>query len=102
MKETTFMERCKGIALVLGVALFGTAAILFSTQPAQADSGPEMTNSTGRYQMELATAIGSSGTVFWYILVYNTESGRSKFYYGSTKKGTTAASSQYNLPSSPL
>lgn len=44
MNNTSFLEKCKGIALILGVVLFGTAAILFSVSPVQADAGPQMTD----------------------------------------------------------
>ncbi len=50
MTNTTFFEKCKGIALILGVVLFGTAAILFSTAPAQADA-PQTSYATGKYRV---------------------------------------------------
>lgn len=104
MKQNTFLEKCKAIALVMAafsMILFGAAALVYSASPAKADNGPQMTNGTGKYQMELSTILKNSAT-YWYILVYNTETGRSKFYYGSTEVGTKSASSAYNLPSSPL
>ena len=109
MKETTFMERCKGIsmiigmlALLVGAALFGTAALIQSATPAQAGDGPQMTNGVGKYQMALSAVVGNDGKTYWYVLAYDTETGRSKFYYGIGGKGTYKAESQYNLPSSPL
>lgn len=104
MKGTTFMEKCKGIALIMGafsLMLFGAAALIHSANPAQASEGPQMTSSTGKYQMALSTVMGDN-RLNWYILVWNTETGRSKFYYGNAKGGTVAAHSSYSLPSSPL
>ena len=61
-----------------------------------------MTNGVGRYQMALSAVLDKTDATYWYVLVWDTESGRSKFYYGSTKIGIKAANSGYNLPSNPL
>lgn len=88
MKTTTLTEKAQALALilrhlalVLAVALFGTAAILYSTAPAQAEDGPQMTNGVGKYQMALTAISNSDKKTFWYVLVWDTETGRSKFYY---------------------
>ncbi len=39
---------------------------------------------------------------FWYVLVQDTETGCSKYYYESVSRGTQVASSKFQLPSSPL
>ena len=102
MTNTSFFEKCKGIALILGVVLFGTAAILFSTTPAQADA-PQTMYATGKYQMAISTINNeNTGNTFWYIIVWDTETGRSKYYYGSVSNGTQVAASKFQLPSSPL
>jgi hypothetical protein len=87
---------------------FGLAAIIFafaflmrSASPAQADNGPETTYSTGKYMMTVQATNAENG-MNWYVLVWNTETGRSKFYYGNPEDGMGPANSQYNLPSSPL
>ena len=92
----------------LCASLFGTAAIIFafaflirSASPAQADNGPETTYSTGKYMMQMEAVWGDS-QVTWYTLVWDTESGRSKIYYGDRETRMQAASSHYQLPSSPL
>lgn len=105
MKETTFLDKCKGIALVFGtfsLMLFGAAALMFSISPAQANNAPQTTYGTGKYQMELTSVVSNKGNTFWYVLVWDTETGRSKFYYGSVEDGMNAADSRFNLPSSPL
>jgi hypothetical protein len=101
MNNTSFFEKCKGIALILGVVLFGTAAILSSTTPAQADA-PQTMYATGKYQMSIASVMSNDNRAFWYIIAWDTETGRSKFYYGSVREGTQVATSKFQLPYSPL
>jgi len=104
MKPTTFLDKCKGIALVcaaFSLLLFGAAALVYSASPAQADVGSQTTYSGGKYMMSLQ-AVMDGERMNWYILVWDTETGRSKLYYGNQKQGMDAANSQYNLPSSPL
>jgi hypothetical protein len=104
METTSFLNKCKGISLVVGsVALlfFGAAALIFSTTPAQADA-PQMGNGAGKYQMSLSSLVSSKGTTYWYVLVWDTETGRSRMYYGNQNAGMKAAGGQFNLPSSPL
>jgi hypothetical protein len=103
MKQTTFLDKCKGIALVFSafsLLLFGAAALVYSASPTQADNGPETTYSTGKYMMSMQTIKGEQ--MNWYVLVWDTESGRSKIYYGNSEYSMRAASSHYQLPSSPL
>ena len=109
MQTDRLMKKSKAIALVVGVVLFGMAAVLFGTaaviyaaSPAQANNGPQMTQGYGKYKMELVSGVTSGDKTYWYIIVYNTETGRSKFYYGNVKEGTKSSHSMYNLPSSPL
>jgi hypothetical protein len=104
MKQTTFLDKCKGIALVFSafsLLLFGAAALVYSASPAQADNGPETTYSTGKYMMSME-AVWAEDQMNWYTLVWDTESGRSKIYYGNIEVSMQAASSHYQLPSSPL
>jgi hypothetical protein len=92
----------------LCAGLFGTAAIIFafaflirSASPAQADNGPQTTYSTGKYMMSLQ-AVMADGYMNYYTLVWDTETGRSKFYYTNKNESIRTASSHYTLPSSPL
>jgi hypothetical protein len=87
---------------------FGLAAIIFafaflirSASPAQADNGPQTTYASGKYMMSLQAEMDEE-QMNWYVLVWDTESGRSKMYYGNGEDGMNAASGGYNLPSSPL
>lgn len=104
MKQTTFLDKCKGIALVFsafGLLLFGAAALVYSASPVQADNGPQTTYSEGKYMMQMQ-AIWADDQMNWYTLVWDTESGRSKIYYANHDNNMRAASSHYQLPSSPL
>lgn len=109
MKEDNLMKKCKAIALVMGVAffgiaamLFGAAAVIYSASPAQADPAPQTIQTAGKYQMQLSTVLTSTDKSYWYVLVWDTETGRSKMYYGNISDGIKLAHSMYNLPSSPL
>ena len=92
----------------LFAGLFGTAAIIFAfaflirtASPAQADNGPETTYATGKYMVDF-NAVELGGTMNYYALVWNTETGYSKLYYGSDDVKLDVADRNYQLPSSPL
>lgn len=88
-------------AALLGVLLFGSAALIYSASPATA-AGPNTGYGSGKYQMSMQAAMDDKN-MNWYILVWDTETGQSKLYYGTSEiKKITAASSSYQLPSSPL
>jgi hypothetical protein len=92
----------------LCASLFGTAAIIFafaflirSASPAQADNGPETTYTSGKYMIQM-DAIWAESRMNFYTIVWDTETGRSKLYFGNTDVGMKSANSGYQLPSSPL
>ena len=102
MNANNFFKYCCGIALVAGTLLFGSAALIYTTAPAHADA-PTITNSTGKYMMNISAIVDSRDETSWIVLVWNTETGKSKIYVGgSVGQGTDAAPSSYYLPSSPL
>lgn len=104
MNQTTFLDKCKGIALIfsaIGLMLFGAAALVYSASPAQADVAPQTTYSTGKYMMSFQS-VWAENRMNFYVLVWDTESGRSKFYYANKDDKMQSASSHYVLPSSPL
>ena len=102
---TTFQAIGKTISMLMlsaAALLFSFAALTYSTSPATADAAPSTITDYGRYDMQFASVFGNEST-FWYILVWDTSSGRSKMYYGSTNtKNITTAGGSYQLPSSPL
>lgn len=112
MSTTTSSETAQVFALVMkhltqftvavALVIFACAAVLHATTPAQADHGPQMTQGVGKYQMDLSTILDDSGKTHWYALVWDTETGQSKFYYGNGAKGTVTAGSSYQFPTRPL
>ena len=91
-------QRLFGFAAIV----FAFAALIYSTNSATA-SNPNTGYETGKYMMSLTSVMNSEDTSYWYILVWDTETGRSKMYYGNGKIGKIeGAGSSFNLPSSPL
>lgn len=104
------------ISKLCAVLLVGGSLFFFSVKTATANDTkkfnfPEtlteadkasIANSNGRYSMEITSVISSSNKSTWYILVYDTQTGRSKFYYGSVGSGTAVATQKFQLPVKPL
>lgn len=99
MQISNFLQKCFGIALVSGTILFGSAALIATINPAKADN-PTTENSTGKIMME-QIAWQRDGKSFFNILIWDTETGKSKLYYHSISEGTYKVSS-VQLPSSPI
>ncbi len=99
MQITSFLQKCIGIALVSGTLLFGSAALIGTINPAKADN-PTVVNATGKIMMEQNSWIQDGG-LFYYILVWDTETGKSKMYNFSKSQGAFKTSNT-QLPSSPL
>ncbi len=98
MKNLKFVDFCKGIMFLLigvGIASFGIASI--SNNSAKADS-PNTTDSTGKIMMHQNSFV-YDGNYFFQVVVWDTETGKSKFYEMDNGK---LVSSGYSLPSSPL
>jgi len=100
MKNLKFVDFCKGIMFLLigiGIASFGIASV--SNNSAKADS-PGMSENTGKIQMS-AAGFELNGNPVYNILVWDTESGKSKLY--NFDRGTNKiVAPSYQLPSSPL
>jgi hypothetical protein len=99
MQISNFLQKCIGIALVSGTILFGSAALIATINPAKADN-PSTVNSTGKVMMD-QIAWEREGKTFYNILIWDTETGKSKMYYTSFSEGTYKVSSA-QLPSSPI
>lgn len=102
MKITKFLQVCFGI----GFVLFGCAALIYSTQTAQAEESEELSIENARTSTSGNIMMSESGFVYngvllYHILVWDSETGKSKLYhYSESAKGMTGAG--YQLPSSPL
>jgi hypothetical protein len=102
MKNLKFVDLCKGSMFLLigiGIASFGIASI--SNNSAKADS-PNTVNSTGKIMLD-AEVVNLNGKVFYSVIAWDTETGKSSLYsinYSATTPAFQKESS--NLPSSPL
>ncbi len=100
MKNLKFVDLCKGIMFLLigiGIASFGIASI--SNNSAKADS-PNTVNSTGKIMMSESGFL-MNGTAIYHVLVWDTETGKSKLY-GYLPSNKSMKSTDYQIPSSPL
>lgn len=103
------------ISKLCAVLLVGGSLFFFSIKTATANNTknfnfPEILtkadraaiqSSNGRYKMELTSQL--EGKVnYWYVLVYDTQTGRSKFYFGNATNGVGVAGPKFQLPSKPL
>ena len=99
MQISNFLQKCIGIALVSGTILFGSAALIATINPAKADN-PSTINSTGKYMMHQESS-EKDGKSYYNILVWDTETGKSKMYYLNHSEGAYKTSGG-QLPSSPV
>ena len=99
MKNLKFVDFCKGIMFLLigiGIASFGIASI--SNNSAKADS-PNTVNDSGKIQMS-ATGFEINGKPVYNIVVWDSETGKSKIYTYANNGEMISAT--FKLPSSPL
>jgi hypothetical protein len=104
MTTQEFQLKKMGMAIK---AMFGLAAIIASfalliqsTTPAVADA-PETTYEAGRYQMSLSSFADQDNDQYYQVIVWDTFTGRSKFYFAAGSTGFRSVSS-HQIPSSPL
>ena len=98
MQISNFLQKCIGLALVSGTILFGSAALISTINPAKADN-PTTVNSTGKIMMSESGFV-LNGKPIYNILVWDTETGKSKLYnFDGVSKLVPPT---YQLPSSPL
>jgi hypothetical protein len=99
MQLSNFLQKCIGIALVSGTILFGSAALIGTINPAKADN-PGTINETGKIMMDQNSFIHNSN-YYYHILVWDTETGKSKLYNYKASSGTISTTT-YQLPGYPL
>ena len=92
-------QRLFGIAAIV----FAFAALIYSTNPATA-AHPNTGYESGKYQMSFTSQWDHKNEKMgWYILVWDTETGRSKMYQAnSSSSGFVSPGSAWAPPSSPL
>ena len=94
-----YVNAFQKIALSLGVLFFGIGVFIYAISPAQADS-PTTTNSTGKIMMSESGFV-LNGNPVYHVLVWDSETGKSKLY-GINYKTLKFESASYQIPSSPL
>jgi hypothetical protein len=92
-----FANAFQKIGLTLAAIIFSCAALFYAINPAQADN-PSATNSTGKIMMSESGFV-MNGNPMYHILVWDTETGKSKLHVYDEGKIINA---NYQLPSSPL
>jgi hypothetical protein len=100
MKSIKFLDACKGMMYLLigiGIASFGIASITGNTVKAD---NPTITNSAGKIMMSESGFV-MNGKPMYHVLVWDTETGKSKLY-GYNPVSNTIKNADYQLPSSPL
>jgi hypothetical protein len=97
MQISNFLQKCIGISLVTATLLFGSAALIGTISPAKADN-PTAINATGKIMMHQNSFV-YNGHYYFQVLVWDTETGKSKFYDLENEK---LVSANLSLPSSPL
>jgi len=100
MKNLKFVDFCKGIMFLLigiGIASFGIASI--SNNSAKAES-PNTVNNNGKIMMS-ESGFMLNGKPTYHILVWDTETGKSKLHTYDFPTGKIVGA-VYQLPSSPL
>ena len=109
----TLMQGISKVMLSTAVLVFSIAALIYSTSSVNAKE-PNIvfpnkpvngTYAAGKYMMDMALIPAKNKEGAYYqILVWDTETGRSKLYYGNAKGGgsTKKAINSFNLPSRPL
>ncbi len=95
MKNLSFLKVCAGLSMVI----VATALLIFATKfnPVQADS-PATTAASGKIMMH-QNGFVMGGKPYYHILVWDSESGKSKLYWFSSG---SLVKVDYQLPSSPL
>jgi hypothetical protein len=87
------------VTAFLAVVLFGGGFFMSTINPAKADN-PTTVNESGKIMMEQNSFV-HEGKYFFHILVWDTETGKSKIYYFKPSTSTFISTS-YQLSSSPL
>ena len=87
------------VTAFLAVVLFGGGFFMSTINPVKADN-PTTVNETGKIMMDQNSFV-HEGAFYYHILVWDSESGKSKIY-GFKKSSGLFGTTNYQLPSSPL
>lgn len=90
------------VGLTLAAIIFSVGFFINSLSPATAANNDNLYEN-GRYMMQYeAVYDGSGNQVNWFVLVWDTQTGKSKAYYAGGNSGWLVSGSKFQLPSSPL
>ena len=100
MKKLNLLETSKAIMfLLIGAGIFMFGAASFFNNPLKADHVAQ-TNGMGKIMMSESGFL-MNGVPFYHILVWDTETGKSKLFVFD-KNTTKMITPSYQLPASPL
>ena len=100
MKKSLDKVAQRIFATFAGLSLLVFSISTITNNPVQAE-GPERVAETGKYMMHQNSIVKPNGDWFWHILVWNTETGKSKLYFFKRGDGELKKTS-FQLPTSPL
>lgn len=92
-----FINAFQKIGLTLAAIIFSCATLLYSLSPAKADN-PNTISSTGKIMMHQNSFV-YNGSYYFHVLVWDSETGKSKLY--AFDKGSFVRANN-QLPTSPL
>jgi hypothetical protein len=94
-----FVNAFQKIGLTVAAVVFAFSALIYTINPAQADA-PATTAETGKIMMHQNSFV-HKGFYYFHVLVWDTNSGKSKVYNFNTSSARFEKA-PYQLPSSPL
>lgn len=94
-----FVNAFQKIGLTIAAIILSCAALFYAINPLKADN-PTTVNNSGKYQMS-SVGFVINGKIAYQVLVWDSESGKSKIYGFNSTTGKMVPES-FNLPSSPL
>jgi hypothetical protein len=117
MNSTEKITSIQAFSKFFAILLFGGALFIFSIGSLSADSNDKtfsfpdklaendistIQSSNGKYMMQMEVYKNNEGVPQWIILVWDTQTGKSKLYSKDKDKGTIPAHSGWNMPANPL
>lgn len=94
-----FVNAFQKIGLTVAAVVFAFSALIYTINPVQADA-PATTAETGKIMMQQNSFL-HNGNFYYHIIVWDTNTGKSKLYNFESSNGQFKKSN-YQLPSSPL
>ncbi|MCP4438525.1 MAG: hypothetical protein GY810_06235 [Aureispira sp.] len=87
------------VGLTLAAIILSVGFFINSLSPATASNNDNLYEN-GRYMIQYETSV-VSGQTYWYLVAWDTQTGKSKAYYGNGS-GWNVSAPKFQLPSNPL